>query len=77
MSTQIAVRLPDALVAEIDRAIASGQAANRTSIVERALRRELRRLQAEADLRILQSSGDDEDLADMVAFASQQPMDLD
>lgn len=77
MSHQISVELPRALVVEIDRFIASGKAANRTSIVARALRRELRRLQAEADLLILQDSGDDEGFADMVTFASRQPIDLD
>lgn len=77
MSTQVAVRLPDSLLAEIDRAISNGQATNRTSLVEQALRRELRRLQAERDLRILQESADDNGFDDMIAVASRQPLDLD
>lgn len=44
MSTQIAVRLPDALVADLDALVAKGEAKSRASVVERALRRELRRL---------------------------------
>ena len=43
MSTQIAVRLPDELVAELDSIVLSGEEPSRASIVEQALLRELRR----------------------------------
>jgi metal-responsive CopG/Arc/MetJ family transcriptional regulator len=72
VSTQIAVRLPDDLVVELDHLIASGAASSRASIVERALRRELRRYLAERDLQILQSTGDDEELADFTSWAASR-----
>ena len=43
MSTQIALRLPDGLVAELDSIVRSGQEPSRASIVEQALLRELKR----------------------------------
>ena len=43
MSIQIAVRLPDELVAELDSIVRSGQEPSRASIVEQALLRELKR----------------------------------
>ena len=70
MSTQIAVRLPDDVVQQLDALVASGEAASRTSIVERAIRRELRRFLAERDLRILQAAGDDPDLAAITDWAT-------
>ena len=72
MSTQIAVRLPDDLVVELDHLIASGAAPSRASIVEQALRRELRRYLAERDLQILQATGDDEELADFTSWAASR-----
>lgn len=42
MSIQIAVRLPDHMVHELDALVASGEAPSRASVVEAALRRELR-----------------------------------
>lgn len=66
MSTQIAVRLPDELVADLDALVAAGQAPSRTSIVEQALRRELRRHLYEQEVILLQASitDDFDDLAD-------------
>lgn len=62
MSTQIAVRLPDEMVRQLDQLVAEGAAPSRASIVEEALRRELRRHLAERDLRILGQCGEDEEL---------------
>jgi Arc/MetJ-type ribon-helix-helix transcriptional regulator len=62
MSTQIAVRLPDEMVSELDELIATGEAPSRASVIEQALRRELRRYLAERDLRILEATGEDIDL---------------
>ena len=44
MSVQIAVRLPEDLVASLDALVEAGEARSRASVVERALRRELRKL---------------------------------
>ena len=62
MSTQIAIRLPDDMVSELDSLVAAGEASSRASIIEQALRRELRRHLAERDLRILEATGEDEEL---------------
>lgn len=42
MSTQIAVRLPDDMVAFLDNAVAQGKASNRAALVTSALEREMR-----------------------------------
>lgn len=58
MSTQIAVRLPDDLVAYVDGAVASGRVKSRAEFVARLLARDARRQRAEDDLRRLLESGD-------------------
>ncbi len=70
MSTQIAVRLPDEMVAFLDRAVAAGEAPSRAALVTSALEREMRRLIAEHDARILGSKGAADDLDDLVAWTS-------
>lgn len=60
MSTQIAVRLPDKMVAALDSAVADGRAASRTSLVQAAIERELRHVAAERDAEILRRSGADD-----------------
>ena len=77
MSKQIAVRLPDDVVASVDLLVAEGAAPSRAAVVTRALRRELRRAAAERDADLLEQHGEDEDLAAMVAWASNRPLDLD
>lgn len=72
MTTQIAVRLPDDVVQELDSLVARGSAPSRASIIEQALRRELRRILAEQDLQILAQSGDDHAIADFTASALQR-----
>ena len=70
MTTQIAVRLPDELVDELDTLIAAGRDTSRVSVVEEALRRELRRRLWEREVEKLIASGDTyEDLAGMNEFA--------
>ena len=60
MTTQIAVRLPDELVDELDTLIAAGRDTSRVSVVEEALR----------EVEKLIASGDTyEDLAGMNEFA--------
>lgn len=57
VSTQIAVRLPDELVAYVDEAVASGRARSRAELVARLLARDARRHRAEQDLRRLVQRG--------------------
>ena len=75
MSTQIAVRLPDDLVAFIDQLVRSGDAPSRAAAVTRALERERRRRIAERDAAILAQSGHDADLDSLAHHASQTTMD--
>ena len=63
MSTQIAVRLPDEMVAFLDGEVSSRRASSRAALVLRALERERRRQIAARDAEILakMSGGDDLD----------------
>ncbi len=70
MSTQIAVRLPDEMVAFLDRIVASGEAPSRAALVATALEREMRRLAAEHDAQLLRSMGAADDLDDLVQWSS-------
>lgn len=70
MSTQIAVRLPDEMVAFLDRTVASGQAASRAAIVASAVEREMRRLLAEHDAHLLRRHGSTDDLDDLVRWTT-------
>lgn len=72
MTTQIAVRLPDDMVAFLDTAVASGAAPSRAALVARAVEREARRQAAEADAAILRASGPDEDLDALVTWSAGQ-----
>lgn len=75
MSTQIAVRLPDDLVAFVDDLVSQGDAASRAAVVSRALERERRRKVAERDAVILASAATDTDLDSLAEFAATAPMD--
>ena len=66
MSIQIAVRLPDEMVAFLDQAVAQGKAASRAALVSSALEREMRRQAAEADAAILSQQGSADDLDPLV-----------
>lgn len=73
MSTQIAVRLPDDLVAYVDQAVATGRVKSRAELVARLIARDARRHRAEQDLQRLAEAGalrDAEALAIAVAAAS-------
>ena len=72
MSTQIAVRLPDELVQAVDELVQRGNASSRADLVARALRRELRRQRAVADLDRL--GDEDDDLAAFTAHATRTPL---
>ncbi|MEU2202226.1 ribbon-helix-helix domain-containing protein [Isoptericola sp. NPDC019482] len=72
MTTQIAVRLPDELVAWVDQQVAEGKTRSRASAVERALRREVRRQLAERDAQIYAAMRpEDDELADMVRWVEK------
>jgi Arc/MetJ-type ribon-helix-helix transcriptional regulator len=70
MSTQIAVRLPEAMVAFLDKAVADGKATSRAALVSAALEREMRRQAAEADASILRKDGAADDLDPLVNWTS-------
>ena len=68
MSTQIAVRLPDEMVAFLDRSVATGKAPSRAALVASAVEREMRRLAAEQDAQILRTHGAADELDDLVEW---------
>lgn len=70
VSTQIAVRLPDEMVAFLDRIVATGKAPSRAALVAAAVEREMRRRAAEHDRRILVENGSADDLDDLVQWSS-------
>ena len=72
MSTQIAVRLPDEMVAFLDHAVASGTAPSRAALVASALEREMRRLAAVRDAEILGELGAADDLDPLVAWSASR-----
>jgi Arc/MetJ-type ribon-helix-helix transcriptional regulator len=69
MSTQIAVRLPDDLVAYVDTLVSHG-AGSRAAVVVRALNLYQQQLRGEQDARILEESGDYDDFDDLVSHAT-------
>lgn len=70
MTIQIAVRLPDELVAFLDRSVADGMAASRAALVSRAVEREMRHQAALADAATLSAQGADDDLDSLVAWTA-------
>lgn len=68
MSTQITVRLPDEMVAFLDRTVATGKAPSRAALVASAVERDMRRLAAEQDAQILRAQGAADDLDDLVEW---------
>lgn len=70
MSTQIAVRLPDEMVAFLDRSVAAGRAPSRAALVVSAVEREMRRLAAEQDAQVLRARGAADELDDLVAWST-------
>jgi len=77
MSTQIAVRLPDELVAYVDSAVASGRVKSRAELVSRLIARDARRQRAEDDLQLLIKAGalEDLDTLAMVKATSATPIE--
>ncbi|ELB91918.1 hypothetical protein [Rhodococcus opacus] len=80
MSVQIAVRLPDEIVAFVDGEVRDHRAPSRAALVLRALEREQRRQVAARDAEILSRApgGDDPDgLDDLARHAAGLFSDLD
>lgn len=77
MSTQIAVRLPDELVAYVDQAVAAGRVKSRAELVSRLIARDARRQRAEEDLQRLIDAGvlDNPDALAMAKATSATPID--
>ena len=69
MTTQIAIRLPDDMVAFLDKSVADGNAPSRAALVARAVEREMRRQVAEQDAAILRERGAADDLDELVAWS--------
>jgi len=76
MSKQIAVRLPDELVAFVDELVDSGAGRSRAAILARALERERRRVRAERDAAILARTGPDPELEGLAEHAATLPSKL-
>jgi Arc/MetJ-type ribon-helix-helix transcriptional regulator len=77
MSTQIAVRLPDEVVAFLDREVSENRAPSRAAVVLGALERERRRQIALRDAAILAATEPDQDLAALAEFNAQRAADID
>jgi len=70
MSTQIAIRLPEEMVAFLDKAVSEGKAASRAALVGVALEREMRRQAAEHDAAILRQRGSADELDVLVTWTT-------
>ena len=76
MSKQIAVRLPDELVAFVDDVVDSGAGRSRAAVVTRALERERRRVVAARDAEVLAGMGPDHELNGLAEHAAGLSSDL-
>ncbi|ANQ75716.1 MULTISPECIES: YlcI/YnfO family protein [Rhodococcus] len=76
MSTQIAVRLPDEIVAFLDSEVREQRATSRASLVLRALERERRRQAAARDAEILAHATAHDELIPLVNHTTKQSTGL-
>lgn len=74
MSIQIALRLPDEMVAFLDRSVAAGKAPSRAALVASAVEREMRRLTAAHDAQILRAQGAADELDDLVEWTGRHAL---
>lgn len=72
MSTQIAVRLPDEIVAFLDSEVREHRATSRASLVLRAFERERRRQAAARDAEIFAHALTDGELIPLVLHTAEQ-----
>lgn len=79
VSIQIAVRLPEELVAYVDKAVATGRVKSRAELVARLIERDARRQRAEEDLLRLVKRGalNDPELLAIVESTSGTSLDID
>lgn len=78
VSTQIAIRLPDELVEQLDEQVRKGIAGNRTELIRALLARELRRVEIEAERAVLEQPwADPDDLAGLATWAGRRPLPLE
>ena len=77
MTKQIAVRLPDELVAFVDELVASGRFESRAAVVTRELKRLQRRLIAEKDAEIYRIHGEDPEMTAIAEHMSRHPVPLE
>jgi len=77
MTKQIAVRLPDDLVAFVDDVVGGGEASSRAVVVTRALERERRRAIAARDAAILVAASGDPDMQALAEHAARASLDLE
>jgi len=75
MSQQIAVRLPDELVAFVDEVVGSGRERSRAAVVTKALERERRRAIAQRDAEILAAAAEHDDLGELARWARTRRAD--
>jgi Arc/MetJ-type ribon-helix-helix transcriptional regulator len=75
MTKQIAIRLPDDLVAFVDEIVDSGRERSRAAVVTRALEREQRRTVAARDAAILAATGPDPGLDGLAEHAAGLPIE--
>lgn len=62
------MRLPDEVVAFLDRSVASGKAPSRAALVSAAVEREMRLMAAQHDAEVLTDHGSADDLDDLVSW---------
>lgn len=77
MTIQIAVRLPDEMVAFLDSAVAQGRATSRAALVASALEREMRRQAAERDAALLWQRGSADELDVLVDWTAHHASTAD
>lgn len=77
MSKQIAVRLPEDIVAFVDDQVRAGQGSSRAAVVTRALERERRRAVAARDAQILTRLGDDPDMDGLARHVAGDDIELE
>lgn len=76
MAKQIAVRLPEDLVAFVDDVVGTGAEPSRAAVVTRALERERRRVVAQRDAEILAAGAPPRDLTDLAEHVARLPLDI-
>lgn len=69
VTTQIAVRLPDPMVAFLDASVADGKAPSRAALVAAAVERQMRWQAALQDAETLRTVGTADDLDDLVSWS--------